>query len=179
MHTHTIVVGVDGSDASKAALRWAAAEARLRGARLLVVHAWMGYPPMTAGTPVSAEDWAVLRKGAEEVVAGIVADVLADCVDLAIETTAVHGPAGRVLVEAAEDADLVADRIAHAIAERASELGADLVVVGSRGLGGFRGLLLGSVGHHITQHASCPAVVVHGSEAHAGEPQALEHATRA
>jgi nucleotide-binding universal stress UspA family protein len=138
MTRETIVVGVDGSAASLAALRWAAAEARLRDARLNVVHAWDRHPPREA---ISADDWAIAADAAEGLADAIVARALGEAPDVEVETTAVFGPAGPVLTDASD--------------------AADLLVVGSRGLGGFRGLLLGSVGHHVAQHARCPVVVVH------------------
>jgi nucleotide-binding universal stress UspA family protein len=136
-----IVVGVDGSDHSKQALRWALDEARMRDASLRVVYAWtlpVYARYSVAAAPVLAPS--ELRRAAQERVAKAVEDVAGRSTDGHIESRAVEGPAASVLVEEAE--------------------GADLLVVGSRGRGGFTGLLLGSVGQQCTHHAGCPVVIV-------------------
>lgn len=139
-----IVVGIDGSEASLVALRWAAGEARLRAARLEVVHAW--HPPYVGGYPYtgiplfdpdSLEDSAAVTL--DKAIAGIHASDLA----YPIERIASKGGASAVLLEVSK--------------------GADLVVLGSRGLGGFASLLLGSVSHQVVQHAECPVVIVPSS----------------
>jgi nucleotide-binding universal stress UspA family protein len=135
-----LVVGVDGSDSSARALGWALAEGRLRRARVDVVHAWLPpyvMPAPYAGMPLDLE--------AAEKAAGELVDRLLDREDLArqpalVERIAVRGTPARAILETA--------------------LGADLVVLGTRGRGGFAGLLLGSVTHHVAHHASCPLVVV-------------------
>jgi nucleotide-binding universal stress UspA family protein len=135
-----IVVGIDGSDTSRHALRWAVEEARIRPASVEVVHAWhlpyVGGYPYTAGSfdPAPFEDAA--RQTLDEVIAGV-------------DTTGLPGPLEPILH--------LGDA-AGGILETAE--GADLVVVGSRGLGGFTGLLLGSVGHQVANHAPCPVVVI-------------------
>jgi nucleotide-binding universal stress UspA family protein len=138
-----IVVGVDGSPASRAALEWAVAEARLRHATLEVVHAWE-FPAFVLTTyggatlPVVApED---LERAARELVARTVAGMAGADPVLRLETTVVRGHPANTLVEAAK--------------------GADLLVVGSRGHGGFTGMLLGSVSNHVAHHATCPVVIV-------------------
>jgi nucleotide-binding universal stress UspA family protein len=135
-----VVVGVDGSDSSARALHWALAEARLRRACVDVVHAWQ--PPYVAPAPYTGMplDPEPVESAARELL-----DRLLDREDLAgqpapVERVAVRGTAARAVLETA--------------------LGADLVVLGSRGLGGFTGLILGSVTHHVAHHASCPVVVV-------------------
>jgi nucleotide-binding universal stress UspA family protein len=144
----TIVVGVDGSNASRTALRWAAEEARLRGARLEAVYvyehspSWQmyGYSAEIAAIPVSAmPDDRYSRELAQSLVEGLVADLGA----VGIEVDAI----------AHEDR-----RPAHALVERSRS--ADLLVVGSRGRGGFAGLVLGSVSQQCVQHATCPVVVM-------------------
>lgn len=131
-----IVVGVDGSEASATALAWAVEEAALRGSKLEVLHAWM--IPALAGpyvgdvTPVATAAQALV----EEMVAA--AGVAAD--DTTVVARAVMGAASGALIDASADADLV--------------------VVSSRGRGGFAGLLLGSVSHQVAAHAACPAVIV-------------------
>ena len=139
-------MGVDGSDASQEALRWAAEEARLRSAPLVAVHAWSFVPPQPIGDPgmlaMPAGDLPG-QLGAESDAArialdGAVEDVLG--ADAEIERKLVEGDAGEALV-----------------AESGS---AQLVVVGSHGRSGFKAALLGSVSRHVTNHAACPVVVV-------------------
>jgi nucleotide-binding universal stress UspA family protein len=139
-----IVVGVDGSEESKAALRWAVEEARLRGAAVRVVHVWMARPVLLPGSPILAADWELVRKGAEEFVQGCVADAIGRPSDLKVTVDAVHGIPAAALVQAAK--------------------GAELLVMGSRGHGGFAGLLLGSVSQQCVQHAPCPVVIVRDAE---------------
>jgi len=139
-----IVVGIDGSDQSKEALRWALDEARLRGASLEVVYAWT--MPVYVGygvAPAAAVDPAELQQAAQERVDGAVHDVVGDKSDVQIERKAVEGLAAATLVDEAD--------------------GADLLVVGSRGHGGFTGLLLGSVSQQCSHHAPCPVVIVRAS----------------
>lgn len=136
-----IVVGVDGSAAAAAALRWALAEARLRGAELRVVHAW--HLPLLPGGETSAADpeYVLLRRrDAEDLLAQALADLGSESEAVAVETVAVEGRAASALVREAADADLL--------------------VVGSRGRGGFAELLLGSVSHECAQHAPCPVAIV-------------------
>ncbi len=140
-----IVVGVDGSPASAEALSWAARQARLTGAALEAVTAWTY--PMTYGFPVIANvDW---EHGARTVLTDAIHAVLGDDAD--VLRRVVEGHAAQVLTEAA--------------------VGADLLVVGSRGHGGFTGLLLGSVSEHVVTHAPCPVVVVRSTDrAGTGQP---------
>lgn len=143
----TIVVGVDGSPGSKAALRWALAEARLRGTALEAVHAWM--PPYVAAglglAPVIDEEYLrAHREKAEEMLDTVLAEVADEAKGVDVRRVVAEGPAAQVLVERAA--------------------GADLLVVGSRGLGGFAGLLLGSVGQQCAHHAPCPVVIVRPHE---------------
>jgi len=135
-----IVVGNDGSKDALAARRWAVDEARIRAAALEVVHAWLPYP---SGNPYSL---AMVDPAPFEEAARAVLDEAVDGVD----TSGLTEPVQRTLHCGGASA---------AILEAAA--GADLVVVGSRGLGGFRGLLLGSVGQQLVHHAPCPVVVVH------------------
>jgi nucleotide-binding universal stress UspA family protein len=139
----TIVVGIDTSDHAKAALRWALEEAQLRQATVVAIHAWE--PPVVAPGLEPAPQLniaavlAELRDAADRLARRIVEEVAGQEPPVTVEPTAVEGPAATALVEAAEDADLL--------------------VVGSRGLGGFRGLLLGSVSQQCVQHAPCPVLV--------------------
>jgi nucleotide-binding universal stress UspA family protein len=135
----TIVVGVDGSQGSLDALRFAIEEARLSNATVTAVAAWH-VPPAAYGmgwsVPIDDESYRVateakLTKALEE--AGT-----ADC-GVTVIPELVQGQPADVLCEAAKDAALL--------------------VVGSRGLGGFRGLLLGSVSQQCAHHAPCPLAI--------------------
>ena len=136
-----IVVGVDGSEQSKNALRWALAEARLRGARVVALHAW-SYPAIAAGglMPVSADLFEGLEASAAKLLADTVTAVMEGAADVEVEQDVVEEAPARALVRVAE--------------------GADLLVVGSRGHGGFTGPLLGSVSQQCAHHAPCPVVIV-------------------
>jgi len=137
-----IVVGVDGSPGSIAALRWACDEAQLRGATLEVLTAWQ-YPMMTT-IPVygSLPEVADLSANTEEHLRAILREAGVESTpELPITISVAEGAPAAALTAAAADAALL--------------------VVGSRGHGGFAGLLLGSVSHQCTVHASCPVVVVH------------------
>jgi len=134
-----IVVGVDGSENSVRALRWAAQEAAHHGASLLAVTAWQqataGAMLPSAGTPAT--------RTAELDLSATTAEGLRETVEAAgveAETSVEYGGAAKVLIE--------------------RSAGAELLVVGTRGHGGFVGLLLGSVVQHVTAHAKCPVVVV-------------------
>jgi nucleotide-binding universal stress UspA family protein len=140
-----IVVGVDGSESSKDALRWAIDEAQLHGAELIALHAWT-FPVMSGPIPFNGVvndpiDW---EAEARESLARTVKEV-ADGSDISVQTRLVNKAASIALVAASE--------------------AADLLVVGSRGHGGFAGLLLGSVGQQCAHHAHCPVVIVRGSKA--------------
>jgi nucleotide-binding universal stress UspA family protein len=137
-----IVVGVDGSPGSVAALRWAYAEAALRGAALEAVAVWQ-YPMMSTMPAFGAmPDVADLSKQTEEHLLEILRENdIESTTDVAVSVSVAEGTAASALTNAAADADLL--------------------VVGSRGHGGFAGLLLGSVSHQCTMHAPCPVVVVH------------------
>jgi nucleotide-binding universal stress UspA family protein len=142
----TIVVGVDGSPGSRAALRWALNEARLRGSTVRAVHAWSlpHVPATTSGfVPVIVEsvaDAEASEQASRQVLDDAVAELAGDELPVAIERRLVQGPPAHALIAAAADAELL--------------------VVGSRGLGGFKELLLGSVSHQCAHHASCPVVIV-------------------
>lgn len=134
--TFLIVVGVDGSEQSLAALNWAIAEARLRKGQVRLITAWY-YPPMasTVGDGVIDDSF---RQTAELVKV----DALKAVADAGVDVTGevVENSPATALLEAARDADLL--------------------VVGSRGHGGFAGLLLGSVSAQVIHHAPCPVLVV-------------------
>ena len=137
-----VVVGVDGSDGSRLALAAAVEEARDHGAALTVLTTWT--QPMAAGAPGYAPlQWineADLSGVAKQAQADVLAAVLGPEPSFTVDQRVVEGHPAHELVLAAE--------------------GADLVVVGSRGHGGFAGMLLGSVSQHVVAHAPCPILVV-------------------
>ena len=153
MAANRIVVGVEGSDGSRAALRWAIDEARVRSATVVVVTAYLptyvpaapdyGYVPLDAPDLVDE-----VRKMQDEVVAEALARD--DGPPVPLEQQLLKGRAAETLITASE--------------------GASLLVVGNRGRGGFRGLLLGSVSQHTAHHAGCPVVIVR-SDMHFDAPQ--------
>jgi nucleotide-binding universal stress UspA family protein len=136
----TIVVGVDGSACSVAALRWAIEEARLRGAKIRAVSAW-SYPHVSTYHEAAHALKVPYAEDAAATLERAVAQVADEAAGVEIETDVVESHAAPALVEAARDASML--------------------VVGSRGLGGFSGLLLGSVSQQCAQHAQCPMVIVH------------------
>lgn len=143
-----IVVGVDGSSSSRQALAWALRQAELTGASVDAVGVWH-YPVMTGGyswAPVSVLDDSDF------------ATITAKALDEAISQTA--DPASSVKVSASVQEGNTAEVLLEA-AE-----GADLLVVGSRGHGGFTGALLGSVSQHCAHHAPCPLVIVRQAGRH-------------
>jgi nucleotide-binding universal stress UspA family protein len=138
----SIVVGVDGSDAAQAALRFALHEARLRGAAVRAVAAWHAPVAVYEGA-YATPDTGLLGELADETgqtLARAVEAAAGIAPDVKVEMIVREGAPAAVLLEEAADADLL--------------------VLGSRGLGGFRGLLLGSVGQQCTHHAPCPVVIV-------------------
>lgn len=139
-----IVVGVDGSPSSNAALRWAVRQAGLTGSSVDAMIVWQ-YPAALAGfgmVPVSYDDISL-----GEIAAKTMADAISRAVDphsdVTVRDQVVEGYAPSVLLAAAE--------------------GADLLVVGSRGHGELAEALLGSVSQHCVHHASCPVVVIRGT----------------
>jgi len=139
----TIVVGVDGSEGGAAAFVFAVREAAFRGARLRIVSAWQvpvaaygaGFEP-----PLDPATREAFRMRAEQVADDAFAAAKKLEPSLDGEALAIHGHPADVLLEQGADATLI--------------------VVGRRGLGGFRTLLLGSVSQQVVQHAICPVVVV-------------------
>jgi nucleotide-binding universal stress UspA family protein len=141
----TIVVGVDGSEASLAALAWAADEARLRGSCLVAVHVWAApYTPAMpgimepAGMPVDRD---IIQQAAGEALDEWLRDAGAVVEGLDVERAVVEGEAADALIERSD--------------------GAELLVVGSRGHGRIAGALLGSISQKAAQHARSPVVIVH------------------
>lgn len=137
-----IVVGNDGSAASEPALRWALRHARAVGGHLRVVRGWT----MTSAPRPETQTFGHIPP-IEDFEAAVVKDLASDCAgvvaeypEVDVEYVAKRGPAANGLLDCAESADLV--------------------VVGARGLGGFRGLALGSVSDQVCRHSPCPVVVV-------------------
>lgn len=144
-----VVVGVDGSEEARRALRWAAATAIKTNRPLHIVHTWL-WPafrvplgPVPGAAPSSG-----LRAAAERVLQTARREVEGSWPGIDLTTVLVYGEPAVVLVDMSRDAEIV--------------------VVGSRGLGGFSGLLLGSVGLHVSSRAHCPVVVVRGEERETG-----------
>lgn len=135
-----IVVGIDGSESSHRALEWAAAEARLRGAHLEVIHSWLEVFVDGYFTAPAIYEREAVEEAAQELLDKAIASIPSGSPELSVEGVLVHGQPEVVLLDRAEDADLV--------------------VVGSRGRGGFAGLLMGSVSQRVVQHSPCPVVVV-------------------
>ena len=137
-----IVLGNDGSKASAPALRWALQHTRAMGGRLQIVRGWT-----LATAPRPETQTLSYVPPLEDFEAAVVKDLQAHCAaavgdypEVEVEYVAKRGPAANALLECATQADLV--------------------VVGARGLGGFRGLALGSVSDQVIRHAPCPVVVV-------------------
>ena len=135
----TIVVGVDGSEGSRAALRVAVEEARLRHARLHAICAWEVPTAIPGGVlpPVALGDF---QQRAQEIVDAALAEASRLDPEIGSTGATAHGQAAWSLVSAAGPGDLI--------------------VVGSRGRGGFAGLVLGSVSQQVVHHARCPVLVV-------------------
>jgi nucleotide-binding universal stress UspA family protein len=134
-----IVVGVDGSESAKAALRFALEEAQIRSLDVRAVAAWHIPAPAYGGAfdPGLADE---LEEAARATLERVLTEAGAEAAGVHVELVVREGAPARVLLDAADDANLL--------------------VVGSRGLGGFRGLLLGSVSQQCSQHAPCPVVIV-------------------
>ena len=136
-----VVVGVDGSECSVRALRWAARDAELTGAVLEVITAWT-FPEHAAPLGVVVRlPWPEdLMAQAREALDALIERELPGCDRARVQAQVIRGSAAAVLLEASRDADLL--------------------VVGNRGRGAFAELLLGSVSEHCVRHAPCPVVVV-------------------
>lgn len=138
---HRIVVGVDGSKQSRLALRWAVSISQATGAAVDAVSAW--HFPTTYGWSYIADEWdpaADAKRYLEETVDEVFSEGRPERLNLVVR----EGVAAKVLLDASK--------------------GATLLVVGSRGHGGFTGLLLGSVSASCAEHATCPVLVVHGEQ---------------
>jgi nucleotide-binding universal stress UspA family protein len=139
-----IVVGIDGSDASKDALRWAVEDARARGAEVVALHAYeVPVPALDAVAPATPVDLpglvAEAQEDAQQFVTKVVAEVIGSVVSVDVAPIAVDDEPAKALLDASRDADLL--------------------VVGSHGHG-LSGLFLGSVSLECAQHSACPVVIV-------------------
>ncbi len=141
--TGRIVVGVDGSEQSKAALRWAVAQAELTGGVVEAVFAWQN-PYYWYGWSPPEEEPFDFEEQARTGLARAIVEAIGLDQPVRVTPRVVEGIPARVLLDAAQ--------------------GADLLIVGNRGHGGFTEALLGSVGQHCVQHAPCPVVVIRGAE---------------
>lgn len=137
-----VVVGVDGSEASEAALRWAAATAARTGWSVDAVIAWQRPVEFSWDATGYDIDW---QGEAEKAITATVDEVFGSQRPERLRTSAIEADAAHGLIEAAS--------------------GADLLVVGNRGKGGFMGLLLGSVSAKCAAHAACPVLIVHAADA--------------
>lgn len=138
-----IVVGVDGSEESKETLRFALEEARRWHTKLHVVHAFWEWEPIPATGEIEQDCGPQER---EAWLAALVRDVVGEVADVEIRQSTVEDDPAPALLAAAQ--------------------GAELLIVGSRGHGGFADLLLGSVSQQCAHHASCPVVIVRGHNGH-------------
>ncbi|HEX5596706.1 MAG TPA: universal stress protein [Micromonosporaceae bacterium] len=139
-----VIVGVDGSPGSRLAAQYAAEAAQWRHAPLILIHGYLH--PFRYGVPI--DPYAIQlpppSEAAEQMLDKTASELRDTWPDLAVETRQVAGGPAAALIEESR--------------------GAQLLVVGSRGLGGFAGLLLGSVGSQVTAHARCPVLVVRPME---------------
>lgn len=141
-----IVVGVDGSPASKAALAWAVQQAELTDGTIEAVIAWQ-YPIAFAASyaPIGSLSETDFAATAEQVLGRAISETVDSSSPVKVSATVRQGNAAQLLLDAARSADLL--------------------VVGSRGHGGFTEALLGSVSQHCVHHAACPVVIIRGANA--------------
>ena len=138
-----ILVGVDGSPASRKALEWASDEAVRHGSELVLLTAYLAPPPPPSSGTVSVHEAVSSSEAAGEAAKRLlmetIRDVLGEDPPVLVHPRVKEGNAAKLLIDLSEDADVV--------------------VVGSRGYGGFAGLLLGSVSQNVAAHAKCTVVV--------------------
>jgi nucleotide-binding universal stress UspA family protein len=135
-----IVVGVDGSEGAAIALDFAMKEAALRGSKLRMVSAWEIPASVLASVVAGKEFYEEFRENAVQVARDAAALVGEREPSVQHEEIVVEGQAGKVLLEHSTDAELM--------------------VVGRRGHGSFREMLLGSISRQVVVHAKCPLVIV-------------------
>ena len=143
-HTPSIVVGVDGSAHAHEALRFAVDEAKLRGGRLTIVTAWFVPVMVYAGGATAGIDPESFEQDAEAISAAALEEARGLDADIEIDATVSNDQPAAALIAAAEHADLL--------------------VVASRGRGGFSSLLLGSVSEQLAHHAPCPLTIIRPSD---------------
>ena len=148
-----IVVGVDGSGSSKAALRWVIRQAKLTGSSVEAVTAWR-YPAAYGLTP-GTEGTFDFEANAKSTLVAALTEVSGLEPDVPVRPVVTCGGAAEVLLRESE--------------------GADLLVVGSRGHGGFASALLGSVSMYCVLHAHCPVLVFRGGGESSQVPRVAEH----
>jgi nucleotide-binding universal stress UspA family protein len=148
---NVIVVGVDGSSGSDRAVDWALTEARVHGDRVMLVHSWE-FPSFGvtnfAGDPLPVFGHDDIERLASEVLDAAVSGAKAKAPEVEVSGHLVEGHPGSALIDASA--------------------GARLLVVGSRGLGGFKGMVMGSVSSSCVHHARCPVVVIPPAQPAAG-----------
>jgi nucleotide-binding universal stress UspA family protein len=145
--TYRVVVGVDGSAGSKRALAWSLDEAGLHRGACTAVIAWTSLYSYLSEIPVPIDEGDERDAAAgrlEEAIAQVLEAGPSDWATVPLEREVLEGDPVGVLLK------------------RCETLSARLLVVGSRGVGGFKGLMLGSVSARLTHHASCPVVVIRG-----------------
>ena len=142
---NTIVIGIDGSETANEALTLAAHEARLHDARLRIVVVWQLSSIMYGSgyTAFNEDTLNAVRNRAQSIADKAVATVAELAPAVECEAMVLEGQPADTLLGASGDADLI--------------------VVGSRGLGGFKRLMLGSVSDQVVHHSVCPVLVVHPS----------------
>ncbi|MBK7167587.1 MAG: universal stress protein [Candidatus Microthrix sp.] len=134
-----IVVGVDGSDSARNALRWALTEASVRNLPVVVVNGWME-PTVVATFPGMASPIDAISKAASNLIEAELEMAAQDAAGVTVRVQAVSASGASALVDESR--------------------GASLVVVGSKGQGGLSRVLLGSVAQQVMCHAECPVVVI-------------------
>jgi nucleotide-binding universal stress UspA family protein len=137
-----ILVGVDGSPATRTALEWAGDEAVLHGSEIVALTAYLAPPPPSTGTVSVHEAQSsteAASKAAQQLLMETVMEVLGDDPPVLVQPRVKEGNAAKLLIDLSEEVDVV--------------------VVGSRGRGGFAGLLLGSVSQNVAAHAKCTVVL--------------------
>ena len=135
----TILVGVDGSENSVLALKWALREAKLRADRVEVLHGWH-FPYVADPTGLTPYPADTLSESAESVLHDVLTACAADAEGVEVTSRVVQAAGAEFLITASADADLL--------------------VVGRRGHGGFLTLVMGSVAQQVAAHAHCPVVIV-------------------
>jgi nucleotide-binding universal stress UspA family protein len=136
----TILVGVDGSRGSRKALTWAAAEAAEHDADLVVLRVWEHRLPPPVGESAPPGNVPDMSQDVADELVQVIKEELGEEPPVVAQPRVKHGRPAEVLIE--------------------ESAGADLLVVGTRGHGGFAGLVLGSVSQHVAAYAQCPVTVV-------------------